>query len=100
MRISKEIVCATLGKIVAKGAHSQRLQCLALFLCLSLEISSVKLTTPNLLLPLLSSNSFRKTDAIFLQVEASTRTHINETRHAHLDQLHDSAVTLNQVSQM
>ena len=47
---------------------------------------------------LLSSNSFRKTDAIFLQVEASTRTHINETRHAHLDQLHDSAVTLNQVT--
>jgi hypothetical protein len=33
-----------------------------------------------------------------LQIEASTRTHINETRHAHLDQLHDSAVTLNQVS--
>ncbi len=31
------------------------------------------------------------------QVEASTRTHITETRHAHLDQLHDSAVTLNQV---
>jgi len=32
-----------------------------------------------------------------LQIEASTRTHISETRHAHLDQLHDSAVTLNQV---
>ena len=32
------------------------------------------------------------------QIEASTRTHINETRHAHLDQLHDSAITLNQVS--
>ena len=34
---------------------------------------------------------------IVFQVEASTRTHINETRQAHLDQLHDSAVTLNQV---
>ena len=78
-------------------AHPQRLQYLALFLWLSLEISSVKLTTPT---SLLSSNSCRKTDAIFLQIEASTRTHINETRHAHLDQLHDSAVALNQVSQM
>ena len=98
MRISKEIVCTIFGNIVAKGAHSQRLQYLALFLRLSPEISSVKLKTPTLLLPLLSSNSCRKTDAIFLQVEASTRTHINETRHAHLDQLHDSAVTLNQVT--
>ena len=34
------------------------------------------------------------------QIEASTRTHINETRHAHLDQLHDNALTLNGIPPM
>ena len=34
------------------------------------------------------------TGLCLLQIEASTRTHIAETRHAHLDQLHDNAVTI------